>query len=368
MKECEHLRVYELRLTTRSPLFVGNGKKCGKTEYLFNPRTNFVQMIDTNRFFAFLAQRGLADDYERFVFSGDNDLYNFLKNCGLTERKISDLCLYSVDAADALDGEHSLKEIHSFVRDGANRAYIPGSSIKGALRTVILHRLMEESKKGKWPEEERNKSKKARRMQELEGEYLNTLELKKDRNGHRVNDAVNSIMRGIMISDSLPISDRCIMLGGKTDVLANGEMQRINLCRECIKPGTVISFRLTLDTSVLNGTIDASWLEEAIRIFDSDYQSTFLSRFPTPRNAVNVSYDHCLILGGGSGFFPKALPYSYLGFIEGRRYTAGEMSSQFRKHGHDRDETEYGISPHTMKYCKYMGKLYPYGVCEVKLL
>ena len=43
------------------------------------------------------------------------------------------------------------------------------------------------------------------------------------------------------------------------------------------------------------------------------------------------------------------------------------MSEQFRRHGHDKDISKHGISPHMMKYGRYQGQLYPYGVCEVSI-
>ena len=74
-----------------------------------------------------------------------------------------------------------------------------------------------------------------------------------------------------------------------------------------------------------------------------------------------------LILGGGSGFFAKSLAYPYLGEEEGLRWTAEQMKQMFRNHKHERD-AENGISPHTMKYARFRGRLYPYGYCGVSIL
>ena len=74
-----------------------------------------------------------------------------------------------------------------------------------------------------------------------------------------------------------------------------------------------------------------------------------------------------LILGGGSGFFAKSLAYPYLGEEEGLRWTAEQMKQMFHNHKHERD-AENGISPHTMKYARFRGRLYPYGYCGVNIL
>ena len=366
MTRIEHLSVCDLILTTRAPVFVGSGNKCAKTDYLFDPRTQTVSMIDPDALFAWLYRRKLADRYESFVLSGDTRLYAFLRDCRITNQELDELCLYRVNAADALDDNHSLKELHTFVRDSRHRAYVPGSSVKGALRTVLLAGLIAQEKKGAWPDAPKG-NRRARQMQELEGEYLNTLALKRDRNGSIVNDPVNSILRGLSVSDSAPISDEDLILVGKVDVNEKGEYKKLPLCRECVRPGVELRFRLTLDHSALPDAFTAERIMRMINDFDAYYRKTCLARFVPPPNTHAVSYQDALILGGGAGFFAKSLAYPYLGTGEGMRYTESIMLEQFRKHGHDKDISTHGISPHTMKYGQYEGELYPYGICGVRL-
>lgn len=360
------MQTYELVLTTRSPLFIGSGTMRTKTEYLFDSRTGIVRLLDRNAFLGALADRGLAEEYERFVLSRSTDVYGFLKDCGFSAGEISGLCLYSVSAADALDENHSLKELYTFQRDAANRAYVPGSSVKGALRTVLLCGMMEDEQKGAWPNGY-NKKQNAQQMVNLEAAYLNTLGLKKDREGRSSTDAVNSILRGISISDSLPIPDKAMMLAGKYDANPFGEVKKLPLCRECVAPGTKITFRLTLDRSVLREQWNIQKLQEAIGRFDEYYQDVYLSYFQPPQKAVSVPAAGCLILGGGSGFFSKNLAYPRLGKAEGLNTVQQDMQRQFPRHGHDKDTQKYNVSPHMMKYAKYQGGLYPYGVCEVSI-
>ena len=367
MTRTEHLSVYDLILTTRAPLYIGSGNVITKTEYLFNPRTEMVTMINTEALFNWLYRMRLADSYESFVLSGDTRLYRFLRDHNITNRDLEDLGLYNVDAADALDDSHSLKEIHTFIRNSDHRAYIPGSSIKGAIRTVILAGLMAENKVGSWPNDP-NRSRRATQMQELEGQYLNTLDLKIDRSGKRINDPVNSILRGLSVSDSELISDSDMILVAKIDVNETGEYKKIPLCRECIRPGTSLRFKLTLDHSSLPEEFTSEWLMKQILAFDDYYDQTYLARFTPPDDAVAVSYRNAIIIGGGSGFFAKTLTYPYLGVQDGMQYTEKIMCEQFIRHKHEHDISKHGVSPHTMKYGKYRGELYPYGVCGVQIL
>lgn len=367
MTRTGHLTVCDLTLTTRGPLHVGSGNVCAKTDYLFDPRSETVRMIDPEALFRWLSARRLADRYERFILSGDTRMFQFFRDCGITDRELDSLCLYRVSAADALDDTHSLKELHTFIRDAGNRVYIPGSSVKGALRTVILAALIAGEKKGEWPSADLKKREKARQMQTLEGKYLNTVALKRDRSGNIANDPVNSILRGLSISDSEPVPDADIILVGKIDANEKGEYKKLPLCRECIRPGTVLRFKLTLDHSVLPDMYSVDALMQMVRDFDRWYQKTFLARFTPPPDTHAVSYENALLVGGGAGFFAKSLAYPYLGMPKGMQYTQKIMEEQFRKHHHDEDISEHGISPRTMKYGKYRGQLYPYGVCGVQI-
>ena len=75
-----------------------------------------------------------------------------------------------------------------------------------------------------------------------------------------------------------------------------------------------------------------------------------------------------LLLGGGAGYPTKTLTYPYLGESAALDEVISVLSQirAFQKHRHDRDR-EIGISPRTMKYAQYRGKLYPYGLCEVSI-
>lgn len=366
MKQEAHLQVYDLTLTTRSPLFVGNGTSYPKNSYVFDENSEMVYILDIEKFFQMLLDENLVEQYEKFIFNGRTKLERFLReDCRLNLRQIKALCRYTVSAADALDGEHSLKEIHSFMRGADGAAYIAGSSVKGALRTAVLLELMQNEKKGQWVQSYAKKNDQS--MTKLEGEYLNTLHLKKDKSQNWANDAVNSLFRGISISDSQLISDKQMILCGKTDVFPNGGTSKPNLCRECVKPSTEIRFQLTLDTSVLKDTITADTLRRSIQNFSRYYEQTYVNCFDEPDNACAMRYDSILVLGGGSGFFAKTLAYPYLGSQKGLDYVAKEMQNSFKGHYHHEDKEEHFISPHTMKYTKYQGLLYPYGICGVSI-
>lgn len=361
----EHLELYDLILTVKAPLFVGSGKSYVKKAYLFlspeitrSPGAK-VMLLDEGAFFRLLVERNLVDQYERFMLSAQTDCFRFLtSDCHLTMREISAVSRYTIDVEDALDRNHSLKEIHAFVRDACGRAYVPGSSVKGALRTALLTDLvLQTPEQHSLPDPRRGFP---------EGQFLHTLSLKKDKSGVPLDDAVNSILRGLYISDSLPVDDSSMMLAGKIDADICGETHKINLCRECIKPGTQLRFKLTLDRSVLKDRITADSLMESIQAFDRFYEDAWLRAFQIPARGVDVVSDSYLVLGGGAGYAAKTLVYPYLDERAGVREVSQILSRAFPRHRHEHD-LDAGISPRMAKYAQFRGSLYPYGLCEVSL-
>ena len=366
MIQQDHLQIFDLTLNVWAPLFVGNGSSYTKKEYMYNTCNGKVSFLDEQKFFSFLVEHDLVDKYGQFMLSEQPNLWAFLtKDCGISDAELKTLTRYQIEVGDALDAEHSLKEIHAFQRDAQGHAYIPGSSIKGALRTVwLLNAVLADRSTG-------HSLAQNRRATFPEEKYVNQLHLRTLKDGSIAPDAVNSIFRGIQVSDSAPIPDAQMVLVGKFDALVNGSFAKgsnrgIPMCRECAASGTKVRFKLTLDQSVLKGRITKESLLEAIQQFDTYYEQTYSRHFTPPSGAVNLPQPH-LILGGGSGFFAKSLAYPYLGEEEGLRWTAEQMKQMFRNHKHERD-AENGISPHTMKYARFRGRLYPYGYCGVSIL
>lgn len=352
MIELDHLQVFSLTLTVRGLLHIGNGQKLPKKEYLFNNRKGVVSFLNEQAFFDLLIRLQLVDAFERFCFYGRGDLYSFLfQECHLTQEQVQPAIRYQIQAGDALDANHTLQDIWRFMRNANGDAYVPGSSVKGAFRTALLFQRIKEDtsfhefERGKLPEEN----------------YLHTLHLT-----NRSENAVNSLMRGIQISDSAVIPDSCMTLASKNDAFISGAANAINLCRECLVAGTAIRFQLTLDQSVLQGAVTVDTILNALRKLDFYYKNTYQSHFKSPIDAAEQPSGTVLRMGGGSGFFTKSLAYPYLGEKNGLVWVSNRLATSFRAHRHDEDP-QLGISPRTMKYGRYRNKFYTFGLCEVSI-
>lgn len=375
MRQEAHLQTFDLILKTRSPIFIGCGKRVTKKEYIFDKNKNEVIILDEEKFFTYLAERNLADAYEGYIMEGNSrDMRDFLQNvCRISGTELESITKVRISAADALDGNHSLKEIHRFVRDGWGNVFIPGSSIKGALRIALLKAMiLKEQKPNAGSAQYLRQLEKAvdsadRRVDThppFDEMHFHTLKLKRDQDGVvKRSDAINSILQGIRVSDSAPIPDKNLCLTTKVDRSVNGSWHKINLFRESVKPGVEIRCTLTLDQSILRGRITKEDIEQAIAVFSGHYVDTVLCRYQKTNNVMNSK---TILLGGGVGFQSKTI----LGVAypkEALTLTAKILNKSFYKHNHPIRDREDGISPRALKQTIYAGAFYPYGVCEVTL-
>lgn len=367
MIQQDHLQIFDLILNVRSPLFIGDGRTYTKKEYLYNRRNGKASFLDEQKFFTLLTDRGLVDRYTQFMLSDQYDLWAFLtKDCGIPNTELTTLTRYAIEVGDTADLDR-VNCLHTFQRDAHGRAYIPGSSLKGALRTVwLLQAVRADQSTGHSLASDDNAA-------FPEEQYVNQLHLRLQEDGSIASDAVNSLFRGVQVSDSTFIPNERMALCGKFDALPDGSFSKnskkgLPLFRECVIPDAAVRFKLTLDQSVLKGRITKESLMDAIQQFDTYYEQTYSRHFTAPSGAVNLPRQPHLILGGGSGFFAKSLAYPYLGEEKGLRWTAKQMTQMFSNHKHQDDVKQYGISPHTMKYARFRGRFYPYGYCGVNLL
>jgi CRISPR-associated protein Csm5 len=374
MIKMNHLAKYQLVLTTRSPVFIGSGIEVTKKEYYYDHSKKHVHILNLEKFIRLIVDKELSDAYEAYVLRGASRVYlaDFLREHRINRAEIAAITDYIIDSADALPPEHSLKGIKLFMRNACQQPYIPGSSLKGALRTALLVKMLhEDGDKRKLNADQfwtatkdrpgdRNNAKRA--VEQIEENYINTLGLNR-RNG----DAVNSLMRGISVSDSQPIRDiDAMILCGKNDLSITGNIKPLNVVRECLRPGVKVSFDLCLDSSILK-KIDIDYIQSAIRDFGAYYAENFDSKFKKPVGAVAEKFQDTLILGGGAGFFSKTIVYALLGQTRGLKFVSDYMQNQFRQHKHEMD-LETGISPHRLKHTAYRRQSYHYGVCGVEIL
>lgn len=375
----QYIKHYHMVLRTVGPVFVGDGRSLDKKEYIFQKNKGMVLIPDLNKMYQGITKKGLERRFTEYLLSnaknadGSNrwDLGRWFRENNIGSKDYEPWILYKLDCGDFLQEKGAI-EIRTFQKDAFGKPYVPGTSMKGMLRTILLaNELMNDDSYCKEVkrcimsaiQNGRNRTFLLKReVNEIENEVLHTLD-RVDARGKEVgkNNAVNDVLSGLIISDSKPISLERMTLCQKIDENVEGERKSLNLLRESVKPGTDIHFDLTIDSTICPYTIED--IVDAVNCFNESYYNMYLYRF----KGIEYPKTNTVWLGGGSGFFTKTILYALLGqnkgidaAVEIFKKTLPAKVSQEHKHFKDK---RIGISPHTLKVTKYQGKSYQMGQC-----
>jgi hypothetical protein len=131
------IRGFRVRLETLSPIHVGSGERLSGLDYAV--LGDLVYVLDSDRLFNAFMERGLLERYLRFVSAGGGRkmLSDFLKNVGLfNEGFLGPVSAYTMRFSRGLGFAGG--EVKVFVRSPDGSLYLPGSSLKGSLRTAAI--------------------------------------------------------------------------------------------------------------------------------------------------------------------------------------------------------------------------------------
>ena len=350
----------------------------------------------------------LNSEYEIYMSSSKNeiDLGQWIKSKRGNLKMVSNFTKYVIDFknADTRDakGKFDLNEIDTFIKDPYGLPFVPGSSIKGMIRTALLcyeivnsnrlsnliNKIYEKSKDF---DSKPNIYKKnmGLAMSDMEKEVFSTILKERP----RLPDALRSNMRGLIIGDSRPLKTTDLTLSKKIDFTVGKNENLLPIYRETIKPEVDIYFDISIDTLIDNTPFPYSIdnIFEAINLFNQTSNDYFYSIFDRENKGENIVY-----LGGGTGFLSKTIIYP--AFAKSQTYlkdlykdldidenkaktvykdkkisTAVEVTHRIFKrtlgkiyevHNHDTDLLDE-VSPHTCKCTRYNGKLYNMGICKL---
>ena len=120
MIESGTLQCFDLTLTTQGLLHIGGGKVIPKKFYMLNGNT--ISYIDEERLFALLLRRNQLERFEAYCLGADTDLGRFFKSIALSPVEQHALVRCTFRSADALDENHSCKEIRPFIGQSGLRS------------------------------------------------------------------------------------------------------------------------------------------------------------------------------------------------------------------------------------------------------
>ena len=359
------LKVYNLDLKVKGPVFVGSGTEIQKKEYLFLNR-NVVGVIDPEKLYQLAKRKKLEADLERFMVKDTKeDLKKWILRNQISTKEIEGCMKYIMNAGD-LQMERGKKQIMACVTDPYGNPYIPGSSIKGMLRTILLcsdiiqhpEQYRRERMELKSELQEYARSRRtvlSKNIEAIENKAFHTLD-----RSEKIKDAVNDIMAGIIIGDSDALERKDMNLCQKWEHHMDGKDKTINLLRECVKPGTMIHTTMTIDQKLCH--FQPEDIMKAVELFYERYYDVFQSKF----SATDRATARTVFLGGGCGFVSKTMIYALFEGREGVSVVKDifEKTGVPREHKHFEDVRK-GVSPHVLKCTRYKGKEYMMGQCEI---
>ena len=142
---------YKVEIELLSPLFIGSGKEWYPNEYYWNKdRENFLYLIDFEKLREKCKERNIdllhSLKEERFFEkisspSAKGEVKSFILTKFIEENKIplSEITekVFEVKR-DLKRAIKSFPSVREFIKDGNGNYFIPGSSLKGCLRTLYL--------------------------------------------------------------------------------------------------------------------------------------------------------------------------------------------------------------------------------------
>lgn len=346
-----YLKKYKFVFNTVGPVFIGSGQNLKKKEYIFDENKGRVKIIDVNKMLGFICKdKNLMRDYEKLMMSGDknDDLQSFFNDHKISEKDYKNWILRECNVKGNFNGE----DINTFVRDGRGEAYIPGSSLKGMFRTVILSYLIRHA------DEEYKNEMRARVAEDFSDKHLDEVDKamsvkflhSKLTDSDREN-MVNSIMRGLIISDSKKIADKNMALYRKFDMSVKGEGHSLNLVRECVDFKVKIETTITIDTTIFPYSKDE--LFKMFEEFTQYYKEILEDKFKgCPKHSVS---NKRFFLGGGAGFISKTDLYALFDEKKAIEITGRILDSKFQNKEHLSDAKVHGISPRILKCVEIKG-------------
>lgn len=368
----DFIRNYKMKIQALSPIHIGSGEKISKKEYINLWMEHKVIIPDPVRMYCDLCKKGLEKDYTEYMLNSNLELGVWMKNHGIRKTDYQRWKRYEMDSGDAfsnIPGSRTVrpKEIMSFVKDAYRLPYVPGSSLKGMLRTALLaynishnpvkYRSINEEIKEKTGQREKRHQCLSGECMQLETEVFHTL----NRDKNSKNSAVNCNLSGLYISDSQPLTLEDLTLSQKIDYTMEGKEKPLPILRETLIPGTEIYFEITIDRTQCPYTIEN--IMEALEEFQQCAYKYFYSKFYRGSSEEGIIW-----LGGGCGFLSKTILYPFFK-EQAVKITDGVFKNTLGKnysvHKHYRD-IPLKLAPHVCKCTRYNGRLYDMGMGKIE--
>ncbi|MCK1219323.1 type III-A CRISPR-associated RAMP protein Csm5 [Streptococcus uberis] len=295
---------FKFSLWTVGPVHIGSGEKYTSKEFIWENKQYYFP--DMGKLYNYLIEIGLDEKFEKFLLDGRNKrkrLNSFFYDNKISNRDFDGYFIKETKFEKTSSTQGQLNDIEKFIRNGLGQVYIPGSSLKGSIRTILLNTH--------WKDENF--------ILEVEQRRRNQGRKKENKKlipwGSKKEIAFNDIFNEIRVSDSGPISNERLIITQKWDFSSKTNQEKLlPVFRESIDSLTPVEFTITTTTKRAYDLIKT--LPVNAKAFYQNYQSFFLSDFPSELRQDNIQSP--IYLGAGSGVWTKTIINQANGIIQKR--------------------------------------------------
>lgn len=378
MNENVEYKKYEIE--TLSPVHVGNGNALKAFEYLYDKKANTVYFIDNVKWMRLLQRKRLLDSFVEAVsknrFRGKN-VWEWMLAQGVSSAELRQAAASTamVTTRNLADKRGSLNDIHRNIVNVYGVPYIPGSTIKGALRTGILHAMIVKHKEEYEPvwlkfkgivkngRVRKDVDKPVKKLAlELEEQVFHQLTMPKG-----ASPMLSSVMRGLSVSDTINRTpEKKSIIVQKIDrSTVKRQEQGLPIFREAIPAGSRLQFSVTMDKAMMKH-IGVTSIDEIFRMEKEFIQAGFVMEEKVfGRDYADQfarAFDADMCLGGGTGFLTKSVLYALADTqIEGQDLLKKYFDMVFRIHKHG--QLDRKLTPRTIKLASVEGESTLLGLC-----
>lgn len=373
----EQFKNYEMTLKVVTPVHIGGGEgsKLNKLGYIHDKSNRKLFVLDTRKFTRFLMKNGKYESYINYIqraigTKNVNSVDNYKWINDNLRSKLNEVMSFSSAVFTNVKDERKFNDINLFTRTAVDTLYIPGSSIKGAIKTNITSDIlvgMPENDRERIvknffnvlnPDQIRRQNKDlARIMSDIEKDIYED----KENNNKNI---------GITISDTYKSSNVSTNLLKDIDFVINkSECHQIPNFREYVLPESEFKFSLKLDT-FFSKKIGIQSIEDLLKILNGSWKYLFeIGYF----NNVSELYKYIpgkgnnqIILGANTGFHQKtiihALTTDYEDVLEMSRFILHKKDNhKTLSHINDRN-----FSPRVLNLVEFQGKKTIAGVVKLE--
>ncbi|KIX91211.1 CRISPR-associated protein Csm5 [Staphylococcus microti] len=290
------IKTYGVVIKTIGPVHIGCGETLKKQDYIYDYHESTVHYVDGPKLIKYLKNKGVLDKYLSFMrkppkgHPREAELKTFLNSVKISKQDWSHFIDFSIPVnqgkKNSSNKSKPLNDITLMIRDGQKSVYIPGSTLKGAIKTALLA-------------------------------IQNNADDKR-------------LYSKLKVSDSLPIENSSLAIYEKIDV--NKTDKPMPLYRECIDIGTEINTTITIEDDAFS----IKEIEDAIKYFFDNYQKKWLDGFTHSAIARKVlketmpNKNNIVYLGGGPGFVSKTLQYQLYSIDKAKEEIFNVLSRRFK--------------------------------------